>query len=673
MQANTQFQEEALNTIRFLSADAVKHANSGHPGLPMGTAAIAYTLFTKHMRFNPANPEWADRDRFILSAGHGSMLLYSLLYLTGHADMTMEQLKTFRQLGSLTPGHPEYKHTPGVETTTGPLGQGLATAVGFAMAEAHLASVYNTEARKIVDHCTYVIASDGDLMEGVTSEASSLAGHLGLGKLIVFYDDNKITIDGRTDITFTEDRAKRYEAYGWQVLHVKDGNNISEIDQAIQTAKADPRPSLIICKTIIGFGFPTWADNPAAHSGIPSDEELDGAKKALGYPVEPHFYVSDEVLTHYREALTRGRQAEAEWKKNFDEYRQKQPDQAREFERVMAGGLPENWQDVVPTFPADARGLATRAASGKVLNALAQTLPELIGGSADLAGSNSVNLNNQGSFQKENYAGRNIHFGVREHAMGAISNGLTLHGGLRSFVATFFVFSDYLRPALRLAALSEVGNVWVFSHDSFMVGEDGPTHQPVEHLNSLRAMPNIALLRPSDANETAEAWKVAIERKDAPTILALTRQAVPTLDRQKFASAEGLRRGAYVLADLGEGSTELVLMASGSEVDLIAKAGQILAEEGVSLRLVSFPSLELFETQTKEYQDGVMLPGVKARLAVEAGSSLGWHRWVGADGALITMDRFGASAPAEELLVEFGFTVENVLEKSRQLLAGSFQ
>lgn len=670
MQANTPLQEEALNAIRFLSADAIKKANSGHPGLPMGTAAMAYTLFTKHMRYNPANPKWADRDRFILSGGHGSMLLYSLFYLTGYEEMTMEQLKTFRQVGSLTPGHPEYKHTAGVETTTGPLGQGLATAVGIAMAEAHLAATYNTEVEKIVDHYTYVIASDGDLMEGVTSEASSLAGHLGLGKLICLYDDNHITIDGRTDIAFTEDRGKRYEAYGWQVLHVEDGNNISEIDRAIQAAKVDPRPSLIICKTIIGYGFPTWADNPAAHSGIPSDEELDGAKKALGYPVEPHFYVSEEVLAHYREALTRGSQAETEWKKKFDDYRQKQPDQAREFERVMAGDLPENWQDSVPTFPADARGLATRAASGKVLNALAKELPELIGGSADLAGSNSVKLDNQASFQKENYSGRNIHFGVREHGMGAINNGLTQHGGLRSFVATFFVFSDYLRPALRLAALSGIGDIWVFSHDSIMVGEDGPTHQPIEHLNSFRAMPNVALLRPADANETAEAWKVAVERKDAPTILALTRQAVPTLDRQKFASAEGLRKGAYVLADLGEGPTDLVLMASGSEVDLIVKAGQVLAEEGVSVRLVSFPSLELFDKQTKEYQDSVMLPGVKARLAVEAGSSLGWHRWVGADGALITLDRFGASGPAEELLVEFGLTVENVLEKSHKLLAG---
>lgn len=668
MQANTPFQEDAINTIRFLSADAVQKANSGHPGLPMGTAAIAYTLFTKHLHYNPANPKWVDRDRFVLSAGHGSMLLYSLFYLTGYKDMTMEQLKSFRQYGSLTPGHPEYKHTPGVETTTGPLGQGLATAVGMAIAEAHLAATYNTDNHKIVDHYTYVIASDGDLMEGVTSEASSLAGHLGLGKLICFYDDNNVTIDGRTDITFTEDRAKRYEAYGWQVLRVKDGNNVHEVDQAIQAAKADPRPSFIICKTTIGYGFPTWADKSAAHSGIPSEEELSGAKKALGYPVEPKFYVSDEVLAHYREALTRGRQEEATWKQIFDQYRAAEPEKACKFERVMKGDLPQNWQDAIPTFPADTKGIATRAASGKVLNALAMVLPELIGGSADLSGSNSVELKGLGSFQKNNYTGRNINFGIREHAMGAINNGLSQHGGLHSFVATFFVFSDYLRPALRLAALSQIGNTWVFSHDSFMVGEDGPTHQPVEHLNSFRAMPNVITLRPADANETAEAWKSAITRSDGPTILALSRQAIPTLDREKFASAKGLHKGAYVLADLGDRPAELVLMASGSEVDLIVKAGQILAEEGVSVRLISFPSLELFETQSKEYQDLVMLPNVKARLVVEAGTSFGWYRWVGPEGAMITMDHFGASAPAERLAVEFGFTVENVLQKCRELL-----
>jgi transketolase len=668
MKANTPLQNDALNAIRFLTADAVQKANSGHPGMPMGAAAIAYTLFTRHMRFNPANPDWFNRDRFILSAGHGSMLLYSLFYLTGYRGMTLEQLKNFRQLGSLTPGHPEYRHTAGVETTTGPLGQGLAVAVGMAIAEAHLGAVYNTQANPIVDHYTYVIAGDGDLMEGVTSEASSLAGHLGLGKLICFYDDNRITIDGSTDITFTEDRAKRYEAYGWQVLRVEDGNNIDEIDQAIEKAKADPRPSLIVCRTIIGYGFPTWANKSAAHSGIPKDEELNGAKTALGYPLEPKFYVSDEVLAHYREALQRGAKAESAWQAQFESYSKANPEKAAELRRLIAGDLPANWEEAVPVFPADPKGMATRAVSGKVLNALVKVLPELIGGSADLAGSNGTKLEGESGLGKNDYAGKMINFGVREHAMGAISNGLTQHGGLRSFVATFFVFSDYLRPALRLAALSGVGNFWIFSHDSFMVGEDGPTHQPVEHLNALRAMPNLVTLRPADANETAEAWKIAINRKDAPTAFALTRQAVPTLDREKFASAKNVSRGAYVLADLGKSPVDLILMASGSEVDLIVKAGEILAEEGVNVRLISFPSLELFEQQPQKYQDEVMLPGVKARLAVEAGTKLGWHRWVGADGDLLTMDRFGASAPANLLAEEFGFTVENVLAKARALL-----
>lgn len=668
MKANTPLQNEALNAIRFLTADAVQKANSGHPGMPMGAAAIAYTLFTRHMRFNPANPDWFNRDRFILSAGHGSMLLYSLFYLTGYRGMTLEQLKNFRQLGSLTPGHPEYRHTAGVETTTGPLGQGLAVAVGMAIAEAHLGAVYNTQANPIVDHYTYVIAGDGDLMEGVTSEASSLAGHLGLGKLICFYDDNRVTIDGSTDITFTEDRAKRYEAYGWQVLRVEDGNNIDEIDQAIEKAKADPRPSLIVCRTIIGYGFPTWANKSAAHSGIPKDEELNGAKTALGYPLEPKFYVSDEVLAHYREALQRGAKAESAWQAQFESYSKANPEKAAELKRMIAGDLPANWEEAVPVFPADPKGMATRAVSGKVLNALVKVLPELIGGSADLAGSNGTKLEGESGLGKNDYAGKMINFGVREHAMGAISNGLTQHGGLRSFVATFFVFSDYLRPALRLAALSGVGNFWIFSHDSFMVGEDGPTHQPVEHLNALRAMPNLVTLRPADANETAEAWKIAINRKDAPTAFALTRQAVPTLDREKFASAKNVSRGAYVLADLGKGPVNLILMASGSEVDLIVKAGEILAGEGVNVRLISFPSLELFEQQPQKYQDEVMLPGVKARLAVEAGTKLGWHRWVGADGDLLTMDRFGASAPANLLAQEFGFTVENVLAKARALL-----
>jgi transketolase len=669
MQPNTPLQEEAINAIRFLSADAVQKADSGHAGQPMGSAAIAYTLISKHMKFNPANPKWADRDRFILSAGHGSMLLYSLFYLTGYEEMTMDQLKQFRMPGSLTPGHPEYGHTAGVETTTGPLGQGMAVAVGMAIAEAHLAAVYNTEENKIVDHYTYVIASDGDLMEGITAEASSLAGHLSLGKLICFYDDNRITIDGGTDITFTEDRAKRYEAYGWQVLHVKDGNNVAEIDQAIVKAKADPRPSMILCRTVIGYGYPNWEGLSKAHSGIPSDEELAGAKKALGYPVEPKFYVSDEVLAHYRQALDKGKKAENDWQTRLDKYSIENPDKASQFKRTMEGKLPENWQEVLPKFETNPKGLATRSASNTIINALAGVLPEMVGGSADLSGSNSTAIKNTVLLQKESYEGRNVAYGVREHAMGAINNGLNQHGGLISFAATFLIFSDYLRPALRLSALSDTGSIWVFSHDSFLLGQDGPTHQPIEHLSSLRAMPNLVTLRPSDANETAIAWKVAIERRHAPTVLALTRQAVPTLDREKYASASGTEQGAYVMADLGPKPVRLVLMATGSEVELIVQAAETLAEEGIGVRVISMPSWELFEAQPESYQNDVMLPEVKARLAVEAATSLGWHKWVGSEGKMIMLDRFGASAPEDLLSEEFGFTVENVLQKCRQLLA----
>jgi len=669
MEKNTPLQEEAINAIRFLSADAVQKANSGHSGQPMGSAAIAYTLFTKHLKFNPANPKWADRDRFILSAGHGSMLLYSLFYLTGYEEMTMDQLMQFRKPNSLTPGHPEYGHTAGVETTTGPLGQGLAVAVGDAMAEAHLAAVYNSDAHKVVDHYTYVIAGDGDLMEGISSEASSLAGHFQLGKLIVFYDDNRVTIDGGTEITFTEDRAKRYEAYGWQVLHVEDGNNVAEIDRAIIAAKADPRPSMIVCRTYLGYGYPTWGGLSEAHSGIPSDEELAGAKRKLGYPVEPKFYVSDEVLAHYREALDRGKKVENEWKASFVEYTAEKPELAAQFKRVIAGELPENWQSVLPKFEANEKGLATRSASHKIINALATVLPELGGGSADLSGSNSTTIDSSPLFEKEHYEGRYFPFGVREHAMGAITNGLNQHGGMIAFAATFLVFSDYMRPAVRLSALSNTGSIWVFSHDSFCLGQDGPTHQPIEHLSSFRAMPNLVTLRPADANETVEAWKIAIERRHAPTLLALTRQAVPTFDREKYACACGTKKGAYVMADLGDKPVELVLMATGSEVELIVKAAEVLAAEGVGVRVISMPSWELFEEQSEEYQNEVMLPEVKARLAVEAATSLGWHKWVGPEGKMITMDRFGASAPNDFLFKEFGFNLENVLEKCHELLA----
>lgn len=661
-------QNDAVNTIRFLSADAVQNANSGHAGLPMGTAAIAYTLYKKHLKFNPHNPEWPDRDRFVLSGGHGSMLLYSLFYLTGY-DLTLEELKNFRRWGSRTPGHPEYGITPGVEITTGPLGQGLATAVGMAMAEAHLAAVYNRPGHEIINHYTYVLASDGDLMEGVTSEACSLAGHLRLGKLIVFYDDNRITIDGSTDISFTEDRAKRYEAYHWQVLHVRDGNDIDELDAAVKAAQADPRPSIIICRTHIGYGYPTWQDNSAAHSGIPSKEELEGAKKKLGYPTEPLFYVSEEVLAHYREAVPAGDKLEADWNARFAAYEQAYPELAAKLKRVLSGALPLGWEEKLPVFETSAKGMPTRSASNQVINALAGVIPELMGGSADLTTSNSTFIENTKGFQADHYDGRYIYFGVREHAMGAIMNGLAVHKGVVPFAATFLVFSDYLRPALRLSALSDLPSIWLFSHDSFNLGEDGPTHQPVEHLTSLRLIPNLVTLRPADANETSEAWRIALERRHAPTAIALSRQNLPILDRTKFHSASGTQKGAYVLGDLGEGKPRLILIASGSEVELIVRAGEQLASEGIPVRLVSFPSWELFKAQDQAYRDSVLLPEVKARLMVEAATSIGFEKWVGPEGDCIAMDRFGASAPNAVLFGKFGFSLENVLEKSRALLA----
>lgn len=665
---NEKLQNEAINTIRFLSADAVQNANSGHAGLPMGTAAIAYTLYKKHLKFNPHNPDWSDRDRFVLSGGHGSMLLYSLLYLTGY-DLSLEELKNFRRWGSRTPGHPEYGVTPGVEITTGPLGQGLATAVGMAMAEAHLAAVYNRPGHEIINHYTYVLASDGDLMEGVTSEACSLAGHLRLGKLIVFYDDNRITIDGTTDISFTEDRAKRYEAYHWQVLHVQDGNNVEELDAAIEAAKADLRPSIILCRTHIGYGYPTWQDNSAAHSGIPSKEELEGAKKNLGYPTEPLFYVSEEVLAHYREAVPAGEKLEADWNAKFAAYEQAFPELAAELKRILAGELPAGWEEKLPVFKPDTKGIPTRSASNKVINALSGVIPEMMGGSADLTTSNSTLIENTKGFQADQYDGRYIYFGVREHAMGAIMNGLAVHKGVIPFAATFLVFSDYLRPALRLSALSNLPSIWLFSHDSFNLGEDGPTHQPVEHLTSLRLIPNVVTMRPADANETSEAWRTALKRRHAPTVIALSRQPLLVFDREKYNPASGAQKGAYILGDLGEGKPLLILIASGSEVELIVRAGEQLASEGIPVRLVSFPSWELFKAQDQAYRDSVLLPEVKARLMVEAGTSIGFEKWVGPEGDYIAMDRFGASAPNAVLFEKFGFNLENVLSKSRALLA----
>jgi transketolase len=667
MSEQADLQTRAINAIRFLSADGVQQANSGHPGLPMGAAAMAYTIWTRHLKFNPSHPEWFDRDRFILSGGHGSMLVYSLLYLTGY-DLPLEELKRFRQWGSKTPGHPEYGLTPGVETTTGPLGQGLSNGVGMAIAEAHLAAEFNRPGHSVIDHYVYAIVTDGDLMEGVASEAASLAGHLKLGKLIYLYDDNQISIEGSTDITFTEDRGKRFEAYGWHVQKVEDGNDVDAIDAAIQKAKQDPRPSLICVRTQIGFGLPTRAGTSKAHGEPPGEEELNGAKVKLGWPVEPRFYVPEDVLAFFRQAVTQGQQLEAEHSARFEAYRQEYADLAAELERRLAGDLPQNWAQSLPEFPADPKGIATRSASQKVLTALGASVPELMGGSADLSPSTNTLLANTPDFQPATPQGRNMHYGVREHGMGAVVNGMAYHKGLIPYGATFLVFSDYMRPAVRVSAISHLHSIWIFTHDSIGLGEDGPTHQPVEHFAALRAIPNLVVLRPGDANEVREAWKVAVERKHGPTTLLLTRQAVPVLDRKVMAPADGLRRGAYVLADLGSGKPQIILMASGSEVSLIVDAGYRLAEAGVNVRLVSFPSWELFDEQDDAYRNTVLLPEVPLRLAVEAGIAQGWERWTGCHGRTITMSGYGASAPYKTLFEHYGFTTNNVVEQAKSLL-----
>ena len=667
MKLSPDLQNRAINTIRFLSADAVQKANSGHPGLPMGAAALAFTLWTRHLRFNPRNPGWAERDRFILSGGHGSMLLYSLLHLTGF-DLDLQELGQFRQWGSRTPGHPEYGLTPGVEVTTGPLGQGFGNGVGMAIAAEHLAALFNRPGHEVINHYIYAIVTDGDLMEGVASEAASLAGHLKLGRLIYIYDDNHISIDGSTDLAFTEDRLKRFEAYGWHTQYVPDGNDVEAIDQAIQLAKLDPRPSLIAARTHIGFGLPTRQDTEKAHGEAPGDEELDGAKRNLGWPLQPRFLIPEDVLAFFRQAINRGKELEESWQARMQAYRQAFPDLAAELTRRLAGELPGGWDVDLPVYPADAKGQATRIASGKALNALAKHIPELMGGSADLAPSNKTWIDGTPAFEAGCYQGRNFHFGVREHAMGAIVNGMAVHGGVIPFGATFLVFSDYMRAPIRLSALSHYPSIWVFTHDSIGVGEDGPTHQPVEHLASLRAIPNLVVLRPGDANEAVEAWKIAISRRTGPTLLVFSRQNVPTLDREIFAPASGLQRGAYVLADLGDQAPELILMANGSELGLVVQAGLRLAAEGVNVRLVSFPSWELFAAQEQEYRDAVLPPNIRARLAVEAGVSQGWERWTGSAGRVIAQERYGASAPYQTIYTKFAITVENILEQAQSLL-----
>lgn len=669
--SNPELDQLCINTIRALTLDAVQKAKSGHPGLPLGAAPMAYVLWTRFLKHNPRNPKWEDRDRFLLSAGHGSMLLYSLLHLTGY-DLSLEELKNFRQWGSKTPGHPEYGLTPGVEITTGPLGQGFANGVGMAMGAAHLAARFNKENASLVDHYVYAIVSDGDLMEGVASEAASLAGHLKLGKLIYLYDDNQVTIEGFTSLAFSEDVPKRFEAYGWHTLTVEDGNNLEEIDAAIREAQSvGSKPSLISVKTVIGYGMPT-AGTRKAHSDPPGEDAVRETKRHLGWPDDKEFYIPEEALSHFREAVLAGEQLEAEWTKLVENYKQKYPEQGKLWQSMMRGDLPAGWEDHLPKFE-DGKAIATRVAGGEVINSLAAVMPQLIGGSADLGVSNNTDIKSSKSFAAGAYDGRILHFGVREHAMGATLTGIALNGGLIPFGGTFMTFSDYMRPAIRLAALSEVQVIYVFTHDSIGLGEDGPTHQPVEHLAALRAIPHLFVIRPADPAEVSEAWRIAILRKHAPTALALTRQKVDMIDRKKFAPAVGLRRGAYVLAeaetaDGTPSSPRLILIATGSEVSLAFKARETLQVEGTPTRLVSMPCWELFEEQSIDYREQVLPPSVTARLSIEAGVPQGWDRYVGPHGDVIGLDRFGASAPGDVALRELGFNIENVLQHARALL-----
>jgi len=651
----------AINTIRTLSMDAVQKAESGHPGTPMALAPLAYRLFTKHMKHDPSDPTWFDRDRFVLSCGHASMLLYSVLYLSGY-ELTLEDLKQFRQWESRTPGHPEYGYAPGVETTTGPLGQGIANAVGMAMAEAHLAAVLNRPGHEVVNHHTWFIASDGDLMEGISHEAASFAGHFGLGKLIGFYDDNRITIDGSTDLTYTDDAAKRFAGYGWHVLHLADVNDLDAIDRVVAEARAETgRPTIVITRTHIGYGSPNRQDTAKAHGEPLGKDEVVATKKNLGWPwPDETFKVPPEVLEHCRSRLSAVGSRRLEWRERLE----KHPDRA-EIERRIQGRLPAGWQAKVPVFTKENGNVASRAASNTVLNALVPVLPELIGGSADLTPSNGTALKNEKVFARDAKAGRYVHFGIREHGMGAIMNGMALHGGVRPFGGTFLIFSDYMRPAVRLAAIMKQPVIFVYTHDSIGLGEDGPTHQPIEQLSTLRAIPDLTLIRPADASETAEAWKAAIARTDGPTALVFTRQKLGFIDREKYASAEGVSRGAYVLA--GSEKPQVVLLSAGSEVALILAAHERLAKEGIRARVVSMPSHELFARQDKGYRDAVLPAGVP-RVAIEAGHPMSWYRWVGDAGVVLGLERFGASAPYERIYEELGLTVDRIVDAARRLI-----
>jgi transketolase len=661
--------ELCVNTIRMLSVDSVENANSGHPGMPMGAATMAYVLWDRFLRHNPANPDWPDRDRFVLSAGHGSMLLYSLLHLAGY-DLSLEDLRNFRQWDSKTPGHPESNVTAGVETTTGPLGQGFANGVGMAIAERYLGARFNRPDCEIVNHYIYGIVSDGDLMEGVSHEAASLAGHLKLGNIIYLYDDNHISIDGSTDLSFTEDRIERFEAYGWHVQKVEDGNDVEAIETAIRAAQEeDVRPSLVSVRTHIGYGSPHKQDTSSAHGEPLGAEEIKLTKENLDWPVEPAFFVPDEVQRHFRQGLERGKALEKEWTDRFEAYEKSHPELALQWKQWMKGELPDGWDKELPSFPTDAKGTATRGVSGTVLNVVAPILPNLIGGSADLAPSNKTFIKGEEVFQGGQFRGRNFHFGVREHGMGSLMNGMALHGGLIPYGGTFLVFADYMRPPIRLAAMMGLKVIYVLTHDSIGLGEDGPTHQPIEHLAALRAIPDLTVLRPCDANETVEAWRFVLEQKDGPVVLALTRQSVPVLDREVFASADGLRRGAYVLSPADEDKDpDVILMGTGSEVHLAIEAARTLEEKGVSARVVSMPSWELFDRQPEAYQSRVLPAAVKARVAVEAGIIQGWHRYLGEKGEFVGLDHFGASAPYKTLYEKFGITTDRIVEKALKLL-----
>ncbi|MBA4423254.1 MAG: transketolase [Syntrophus sp. (in: bacteria)] len=683
MSVQATLEEMCINTIRFLAADAVEKAKSGHPGMPMGAAAAAYTLWTRHLKHHPADPLWVDRDRFVLSAGHGSMLLYALLYLTGY-DLSLDDLRSFRQWGSKTPGHPEHRHPPGAEMTTGPLGQGFAAAVGMAIAEAHLAARFNRPGHRIVDHFTYVLASDGDLMEGLSSEASALAGHLGMGKLIVLYDDNGIVLSGSASLSFTEEISGRFAAAGWQVISVSDGNDVAAIDRALVEAKAETtKPSLIRVRTTIGCGAPGKQNTSGAHGAPLGPEELRAAKENLGWPQEPALFVPEEVLAFFREGGAAGAGQEGTWKEGFGRYTAVHPGEAAEFIRVMKGELPADWEKALPSYASGTKDEATRKTSEAVLQALAPVVPELMGGSADLNPSTFTWLKGQGDFQRPGeppdcregavggewgYGGRNIHFGVREHAMAAIAGGMALHGGILPFTGTFFTFADYMRPSIRLAALMGLRVVYVFTHDSIGVGEDGPTHQPIEQLMSLRAIPNLTVIRPADANETVEAWRTALENASGPTALVLTRQNLPVLDRNAIQPAAGLRRGGYILWESAAGDPETILIGTGSEVEIALDAGRRLAAEGIHVRVVSLPSWELFDREPYEYRDWVLPHAVRARVAVEAGVRLGWEHYVGLEGETVGIDRFGASAPYKVIYEKFGITAEAVVAAARRLL-----